>query len=199
MIAMTTTQQLPTEDFYLERFQRAITKFYTPNARITNQDLRCELYKGFAIITWRRDYSSPSNKNSSTEKFMTYVWEVGAFYDRMENLDWCWQGVVTWTSGDTTYESANKKIKKKVDLLALMYPRKQELQALSLKRVPRPTEPLYNAQVGDVVAVGAFGRYRAGIIVKTTGSRFIVAYMTPSNNNDVHYKTVPLNNLFPKE
>lgn len=197
MTTQTLSQSTTKEAFYLERFKRAIAKFYTPNGRMTNEDTKCELYKGFAIITWERDFSNLSK--GSDKKFQTYVWEIGGFYDHLQDLSWCWQGVVTWTSGDTTYESANKKVKKKIDLLSLMYPRKQELQALALARVPRPTEPLYNAQVGDVVGIGAFGRYRAGIVVTTTGSRFIVAYMTPSNSNDVHYKILPLSRLFPKE
>jgi hypothetical protein len=60
-------------------------------------------------------------------------------------------------------------------------------------------EPIYNALIGDVVALRAFGRVRLGKIVKLTGSRFVVAYMTPSNSQDVHYKTLPLNYIYPRE
>jgi hypothetical protein len=40
---------------------------------------------------------------------------------------------------------------------------------------------------------------RKGIVVDTTGSRFIVADVTPSNHIDLKYKTLPLSRLYKKE
>ena len=84
-----------------------------------------------------------------------------------------------------------------------MYSHKAELIALSQAYLTRGrttyATPLYNALIGDVVAISAFGRTRLGKVVKLVGSRFVVAYMTPSNSQDVHYKTLPLNHLYPKD
>ena len=56
----------------------------------------------------------------------------------------------------------------------------------------------YNAVVNDQVFIQGHGRLRKGVVVETTGSRFIVAYVTPSNHNDLKYKTLPLSRLYRK-
>ena len=57
----------------------------------------------------------------------------------------------------------------------------------------------YNAVIGDQVFIQGHGRLRKGLIVETTGSRFVVAYVTPSNHHDLKYKTLPLSRLYIKE
>jgi hypothetical protein len=53
----------------------------------------------------------------------------------------------------------------------------------------------YNAVVGDQVFIQAHGRLRKGIIVETTGRRFIVGYVTPSNHYDLKTKTLSLSEM----
>jgi hypothetical protein len=200
MTTQTITQSVTRDEaFYLERFKRAIAHGNYTNGRIVNQDLHCELYKGFAICHWKQERGLP-NGNTSTN-YSAFVWEIGGMYDQLTDLNWVSQGVVTWGYGADNLEKSLKKVRKRLDMFALMYPRRQELQALSITRVPsirHDSTSVFNAKVNDVVAIRAFGRSRAGIVVATQGSRFVVAYMTPSNGQDIHYKVLPLNYLFPK-
>lgn len=93
-----------------------------------------------------------------------------------------------------------KKTQKKVDLLAL-------IKNVKPKLISMVEESLYsnegvnpfNASVGDEVFISAFGRYRKGIVVSTTGSRFNVGYLTPSNITDLKYKTLRLDCLWVKQ
>jgi hypothetical protein len=149
---------------------------------------------------WKREFSTPTN-GVTTCKYESFVWEVGGFFDHLENLAWLGQGCVTTGWNAPTLDKALKKVRKKIDLLALIYANKDELRALSItyRQSIRDEEPVFNAGIGDVVAIRAFGRTRLGKVVATVGSRFIVSYMTPSNATDIHYKTLPLTHLYPKE
>lgn len=190
------------ESFYLERFKRKIIDGnWLNHGRLVDSDYHCEIYKGFAIVVWKRDFSTPTN-GVTTSKYESFVWEVGGFFDHLYNLAWLSQGCVTTGWGSHNLEIALKKVRKKIDLLASMYSIKDELRALAItyrQSIRHDDSHVFNAGIGDVVAIRAFGRTRLGKIVETTGSRFIVSYMTPSNANDVHYKTLPLTNLYPKE
>lgn len=191
---------VPDESFYLERFKHAVSTTWNPHGRIVDTDFHCEIYKGFAIVVWQQVRSLPNNQTQTL--FSNYIWEVGGMFDKLLNLSWIAQGCVSAGYGAKTLEQAIKKSKKRIDLLSILYCEKQELQALSHsygRRIGQYEEPLYNARIGDVVALRAFGRSRLGKVVTTTGNRFVVAYMTPSNPHDVHYKTVTLDYLFPKE
>lgn len=188
------------ESFYLDRFKRAVTNGNWTNGRVVDSDYYCELYKGFAVVVWKREIKYPNNL--TRERYDSYVWEIGTYLDNLQHLAWVSQGVVTTTWNSDTQDKALKKTRKKLDTLALAYSIKGELRALALTHRLRITSNdsfVFNATVGDVVAIRAFGRARLGKIVKTTGNRFVVAYMTPSNANDVHYKTLPLQHLYPKE
>lgn len=201
MTTQTITQSTTRDEaFYLERFKRAVARGTFTNGRIVDEDYYCELYKGFAIVNWKREYTQPSG--TTAENHSAFVWEIGGAVDHLTDLNWVSQGVITWGYGSKNLEQSLKKIRKKLDMFALMYPRKQELQTLSFIRVPSirsGASSVFNARVNDVVAIRAFGRSRAGIVVATKGSRFVVAYMTPSNQQDIHYKVLPLNYLYPKE
>lgn len=190
---------VPNESFYLDRFKRCIEDRNYANGRVNYEDYTCEIYKGFAIVTWKQEWQQPNNKTRLS--FNSFVWEVGGVFDKLTHLGWLGQGVVTTGSNSTTYEQAIKKMRKRVDLLSEVYAHKTELQVLSHSYRGRRAnaEPLYNALIGDVVAISAFGRTRLGKIVKLVGSRFVVAYMTPSNAQDVHYKTVPLSQIYSKD
>lgn len=187
------------ESFYSERFKNTIRTSWSSESSTLN-DVYCEIYKGFAIVTWKREISSTNG--TTRPNFNNYIWEVGGVFDHLKALNWIGQGCVATGYGAVSFEQTIKKARKKVDLLAVLYCEKSELQALSCaytKRIVHDEEPIYNARIGDVVRIHAFGRARLGKIVKTVGSRFIVAYMTPSNPHDVHYKTLPLDRLYEKE
>jgi hypothetical protein len=190
------------ESFYLERFKKKIVEGnWLKHGRLVDSDYYCELYKGFAIVTWKREVSTPT-KGVTTIRHESFVWEIGGYFDNISELGWLGQGCVTSGWGAPTVEKALSKVRKKIDLLALMYSERKQLQALSIvycRRVAYDEPHVFNATVGDIVLIRAFGRPRLGKIVATVGSRFIVAYMTPSNSLDVHYKTLPLTNLYPKE
>lgn len=195
-----TIPNVPNESFYLERFKRIVQSSYMRNGRLVDEDYTCEIYKGFAIVTWKQVINQPNN--TTRDNFTSYVWEVGGIFDKLPNLGWISNGCVTVTWNSPTYEKAITKVRKKVDLLSELYAHKSELQALSTQyhaRITGNSEPIYNALVGDVVCIRAFGRSRLGKVVKTTGNRFVVAYMTPSNSNDVHYKKLPLSQIYPKD
>jgi hypothetical protein len=188
------------ESFYLERFKRKVVEGnWLNHGRLVDSDYYCEIYKGFAIVTWKRESSTPTG--STRIKHESFVWEVGGFHDHLADLAWLSQGCVTTGWGAETLDKALAKVRKKIDLLALIFANRDELRALSITyRVSiRNEECVFNAGVGDVVAIRAFGRTRLGKVVATVGSRFIVSYMTPSNSIDVHYKTLPLTHLYPKE
>ena len=198
---VTATPIIKDELFYLNRFKSCLTNQRWVNGRIIDEDFYCELYKGFAIVVWKREFSTPTQAVTRI-KYESFVWEVGGFFDHITNLGWVSQGCVTTGWGADTLDKALKKVRKKIDLLALIYANKDELRALSItyrQSIRHDEEPVFNAGIGDVVAIRAFGRTRLGKVVATTGSRFIVSYMTPSNANDVHYKTLPLTHLYPKE
>ena len=191
---------VPNESFYLERFKNAVNTTWIRNGRVVDTDFHCEIYKGFAIVIWEQQRQLLNNQTKSS--FSNYIWEVGGLFDKLANLSWIAQGCVSTGYNARTLEQAIKKSKKKIDLLAVLYREKQELQALSHtygRRITHDEDSLYNARIGDVVALRAFGRSRLGKVVALTGNRFVVGYMTPSNPNDVHYKTVTLEHLFPKE
>jgi hypothetical protein len=57
----------------------------------------------------------------------------------------------------------------------------------------------YNIVIGDQVFINAHGRLRKGIVTATTGSRFVVGYVTPSNHSDLRYKIVRLGQTYVKE
>lgn len=199
---MTTTSVLPIRDeaFYLERFKECVKNRNYSNGRLLDEDYYCEIYKGFAIVNWKQTWQTPNG--SSVDKYTNWVWEVGGVLDHAVNLAWLAQGIVTAGFTANTLDKALKKVRKKVDLLSLVYSRKHELQQLASIYVPRissNSQFVFNANVNDVVAIRAFGRSRAGIVVATKGNNFVVAYMTPSNPHECHYKLLPLSQLFPKD
>lgn len=191
---------VPNESFYLERFKNCLAKSGYVNGRVVDTKFHCEIYKGFALVIWEQEWQRPNNQTEV--KFSNYVWEVGGLFDHLTNLAWISQGAVHTGYNAVSLEQAVKKSKKKIDLLSEMYQHKNELSALSQSyptRIANNSSSLYNAKIGDVVAIRAFGRTRLGKIVKLVGNRFVIAYMTPSNTHDVHYKTLPLSEIYPKD
>ena len=90
-----------------------------------------------------------------------------------------------------------KKCQKKLDLLSQIVNVKDELISIADERIGSyDAKNPYNINVGDQVFIQAHGRLRKGKIVSTTGSRFNVGYLTPSNNIDLKYKTLRLDSLW---
>jgi hypothetical protein len=56
----------------------------------------------------------------------------------------------------------------------------------------------YNIKIGDHLFIHAHGRLRKGVVTATTGSRFVIGYVTPSNHSDLKYKIVRLGQAYVK-
>lgn len=139
------------------------------------------------------------------------IYETSNYYamgyrhsDAHHDLEWQSQNslfsmVYVSTSSKSTFKKAMKRIDLENKILAV----RDELIAIANTKwnsgftncndnVFAP----YNARVGDKVFVQAHGRLRQGIIVDTTGSRFVVGYVTPSNHYDMKCKTLPLSLMY---
>jgi len=97
---------------------------------------------------------------------------------------------------DTSRDSLTKRVAKKLNLLAKLHQVRDVLTAIVDTRSDAGYEPVYNASVNDEVFIQAYGRLRKGVVVDTTGSRFIVGYLVPSNIVDIRYKTLHLSEIF---
>ena len=178
-------------------------------------------YKGFQLIVigWHREIQPIFDKSgklfdrwgsieesdiggygevTSDSHFSAYAWEIGTEHDQVQELEWITRYTVL--SGICSSNSEKRTLtlaQKKIDTRALVKDAKADLIATSNDRLDwnKKINP-YNALVGDQVYIQAFGRMRKGKIVSTTGSRFIVGYVTPSNTNELKYKTLPLSQLW---
>jgi hypothetical protein len=140
-------------------------------------------------------------------QFMTtyhaWAWRInGVGADKP--LNWNSEHAVICGSHSTDkIEKTIKLAKKRIDLEAKIVAVRDQLIAMANERMTYASNMSdftpYNAVIGDQVFIQGHGRLRKGIIVDTTGSRFIVAYVTPSNNDDLKYKTLPLSRLYQKE
>lgn len=156
------------------------------------------------------DYYQLGNSilESEPHKSATYVafgYEINDESQSIEKLNWSYQyALIKGTFETDSFASTMKKAKKRIDLNAKIVAVRDELIAIAPERFPNSLTALqefsaYNALVGDKVFVHAHGRLRKGIIVDTTGSRFIVGYVTPSNHKELKFKTLPLSRLFVQE
>lgn len=132
--------------------------------------------------------------------YAIYSWEIGSHFDSIKDMAFLAQlcnlkGICSSNSQEKTLKAG----KKKIDLLAKIREAKADLIAVADENLygSERANP-YNAEIGDMPFIQAFGRLRKGKIVQTSGSRFIVAYVTPSNHRDLKYKTLPLSQLWVK-
>lgn len=136
--------------------------------------------------------------------FMAWAWREGC-KDSDQPLKWNSENaVICGSHSSDKIEKTIKLAKKRIDLEAKIVAVADQLIAICDERMPYGTNMSqynpFNAVINDQVFVQGFGRLRKGIIVETTGSRFIVAFVTPSNHYDLKYKTLPLSRLYsPKE
>lgn len=130
--------------------------------------------------------------------YQSMAYEIGGVFDNMQSLDWLGQGATLYMYGGSSDPiKTTKKCQKKLDLLAQIKDVKDELISIVDERATSyDTQNPYNINVGDQVFIQAHGRLRKGKVVSTTGSRFNVGYLTPSNLTDLKYKTLRLDNLW---
>ena len=133
--------------------------------------------------------------------FIAFGYQIGDNNSAIDNLNFSYQfAVVKGTFGTDSFNATMKKAKKRIDLQSKIVAVSNELIAIASERwnggfAHQGESTPYNAFVGDQVFIQAHGRLRKGIIVDTTGSRFIVGYVTPSNHNELKFKTLPLSLL----
>ena len=179
-----------------------------------------QIYKGFQLITIGFNYEFRTVldlKGNKTDSYLaddqiggymndirsfvfheSIAYEIGGVGDLKQELDWLGQSATLYMyGGDTDATKTIKKCQKKLDLLSQIANVRDELISISTERVGSyDTKNPYNINVGDQVFIQAHGRLRKGKIVSTTGSRFIVGYLTPSNHDDLKYKTLRLDSLW---
>jgi hypothetical protein len=179
-----------------------------------------QIYKGFQliIIGFNYEFRTVLDLNGNTtdsyladdqiggyqndvRSFVHYegiAYEIGGVGDTKQTLNWLGDVATLYLyGGDTDPNKVIKKCQKKLDLLSQIVNVKDELISITDERIGSyDTKNPYNINVGDQVFIQAHGRLRKGKIVSTTGSRFIVAYLTPSNHNDLKYKTLRLDCLW---
>jgi len=135
--------------------------------------------------------------------FLAWAWRIdGVGADKP--LNWNSEhAVICGSHSSDKIEKTIKLAKKRIDLEAKIVAVQDQLIAMADERMAYSSNMSafnpYNAVINDQVFIQGHGRLRKGLIVDTTGSRFIVAYVTPSNHHDLKYKTLPLSRLYIKE
>jgi hypothetical protein len=179
-----------------------------------------QIYKSFQLIILGFNYEfrtvldlngNPSSSYLADDEIGGYMndvksftyyegmaYEIGGIKDSQQNLNWLGECATLYMyGGDIDPTKVIKKCQKKLDLLSQIVNVRDELISIADERVSSyHTKNPYNINVGDQVFIQAHGRLRKGKIVSTTGSRFIVGYLTPSNHSDLKYKTLRLDNLW---
>jgi hypothetical protein len=208
-----------THNSYWGNRQRIRLPLFTQHT-ITDITFDEQEYRGFqlVIIGWHYEMRSVLDLLGNTSKdylqdseiggyskdvelsttYLAYAWEIGGQHDSVTELKWLAQGSAVSGIGCSNSLVKTSKIgMKKIDILADVKSARTEITSINNDRIyGNDVETPYNVLVGDQVFVQAFGRLRNGVIVKTTGGRFIVGYSTPSNPNELKYKTLPLSQLY---
>jgi hypothetical protein len=138
-------------------------------------------------------------------EYLAYAWEIKDSYFEAElKSTWVFEfSVLAGLGISDSYEKTRKTAIKKLDTLKKIkdvLPRLIEIsdERLLIGHDQKEKYRPFNVLVGDEVFVQAHGRKRKGIVVGTTGSRFIVGYVTPSNHHDLKYKTLGMDYLWVK-
>jgi hypothetical protein len=148
--------------------------------------------------------STIESEPMKSETFVAFGYEISSNLEET-NLGWSFQyAVIKGTFETDSFNATMKKAKKRVDLQAKIRDVRDDLISIADERFNIRTTAVsnysaYNALIGDKVFVHAHGRLRRGVIVDTTGSRFIVGYVTPSNHKELKFKTLPLSQLYVQE
>ena len=147
------------------------------------------------------DIASRGDLNNH-DLYIAWAWRIGESTDS-NDLQWNSQyAVICGSHSSDDLAKTIKNAKKRLDLEAKIVAVKDQLISIANERMAYFSNMSqftpYNAVLNDQVFVQGHGRLRKGIIVETTGSRFIVAYVTPSNHVDLKYKTLPLSRMYKK-
>lgn len=140
-----------------------------------------------------------------SETFVAFGYGIGDESSVIDSINYSYQyAVIKGTFETDSFNATMKKAKKRIDLQAKIRDVRDELISIADDRFNIRTTAVsnysaYNALIGDKVFVHAHGRLRRGVIVDTTGSRFIVGYVTPSNHSELKFKTLPLSQLYVQE
>jgi hypothetical protein len=218
-----TYDPLKKDPFY--RWWYGRTRFATMQ-EITELDMQFheETYEGFQLVIVEHKYQlrEPFNSNGETfslrttfdvtliaglhdpkvrSDFYAYAWKIGDPSDQNQDLAYTGQfaileGICVSTSLEKTRKGALAKLKIYADVEAV----KDQLISICEDRLnSRAGINPYNVTIGDQVFIHAHGRLRKGIVTGTTGSRFIVGYVTPSNHEDAKYKIVHMAQTYVKD
>lgn len=162
-----------------------------------NFDMRDVLDSNGLTIT--QTYVSDSEVTSLGEPqniwtYSAFVYRIGTDYDTIPQLMWESEyAMLSNSCASLSKEKTLKLINKKLDIYNRMLSNVGRLIELSrVHAISSKLEMPYNCNIGDEVWIRAFGRNRQGIVVGTTGSRFVVGYLTPSNPKEFKYKLLPL-------
>lgn len=170
----------------------------------TQFQVQTVLDKNGLATQWHIDESEISGYIDQQDQsvFVAFAYEIGnADLDAITDLKWFSQGSVIYCYGKSDQlKKTLKTAQKKLDILAQAVAVKDTLIQITNERLNynEGVNP-FNVVVGDQVWIDAHGRKRKGVITSTTGSRFNVVYLTPSNHDDLKYKTVGIPNIFVKE
>ena len=182
-----------------------------------------ETYLGFqlVIVEHKYEYREPLDTNGSPfhvtnqfdktmiasmgemqrrSDFYAYAYKIGDPSDQFQDLAYTDQFALIQGIGRS--HSLAKTRKTAIDKLKIL----SGIEAVKDTLISLCDETLYgsdkqnpyNVSTGDHVFIHAHGRMRKGVVTATTGSRFVVGYVTPSNHVDLKYKIVRLGQTFVK-
>lgn len=145
-------------------------------------------------------------KEQLNTEHVAFAWQIKDFYSETElKSTWLFEfSILNGIGISDSYEKTRKTAIKKLNIYKSVKDVLPRLIEITDERLVVPYEYRdnfrpFNVLVGDEVFIQAHGRKRKGIVVGTTGSRFIVGYVTPSNHSDLKYKTLSLDNLWIKK
>jgi hypothetical protein len=152
-----------------------------------------------------KDEIAGRGKEQFLTEYLAFAWEIKDYYfDAELNTPHAFEFSVFCGLGiSDSYEKTRKTAIKKLDTLKKVkdvLPRLIEIcdERLLIGHDQKEKYRPFNVLVGDEVFVQAHGRKRKGIVVGTTGSRFIVGYVTPANHRDLKYKILGMDYLWVK-
>jgi hypothetical protein len=168
---------------------------YDPNGSVI------ENYASQLTSSYVTHYCVRGDRNDQST-FYAYAWKIGGISDSTTDLNWSTQfAVLAGVCVSDSLAKTRKQAMKKLDTLASLDQIKNTLISLCNEQLWHHNSTSmnpYNAKIGDHVFVQAHGRLRQGVIIETTGARFVVGYVTPSNHVDLKIKVVRLNQLWIK-
>jgi hypothetical protein len=126
------------------------------------------------------------------DRYIAFAWRIGSHGDDVANLAWVSQFAdLQGSCQSASFDKTQKMAYKQLDIYDVCHQVHDRLKEIADIRLYHD-EPVINVLKGEEVYVQAHGRLRKGIVVGTTGSRFVVSYVTPSNLVEIKTKTVHL-------